>query len=821
MTLYCTLTAEGSGDTIHHRLDGIRLKKGLNPVTAASWTATDSVIQEDMRELYQSAALPEYAYTANMLLSDGRKMLCSERWTFKPGTKHVWVREGKDTSYITLREGAPDSVSVVFHVSGRDSVTGLKKGDSLYFNTGVDSLGVRFGSAVLWRQRLEKQALPTGGFVLPMKAPGAGWKFVPKKVKVFEPGKTTIAVNGFLADSAMPYSGFGYPYFTTQVQGGFKVFGLPFKAAFFAINQRLQSPEEMMRSPLTYFNVSFDANAFMQDTRVETRDINFRNDVLSQEQLLDKQRQRLEHSLDSIRLGYAKPGIEFDTGLVPDPDSLPADTTAMDYSRRDLRRINRLQNRLDGLYADLAEVQRFRKRIEKLPGDKSELPMRDVPQSLQKSAFGQLPGIRRFRNVKNLSVGVVYPKRPVTGLNTNGSLELWGITTELQIKDRVSYYLLYGKSRDLPFYAPNIRVLENGLTYSDQKYTVSLLVSHERSNSLWSLVRPAPATPVEASVYDGGTSQTNYLADARYRLHKNLEVGLATMVNASTIKQPFGLFNQQETVYANVLIGKAQGKVYATYTPQAFFTELDRTWMPNTLRTGSEVSIPFFRDKLRTMAGYELMQTPFAADSTNEVQQHLNKSHAFKFSVSTAFSKAPNLSVSYTPFSGASSSFDQQRAEVMVLTAQTSIWVASLTYNTIAGNSRLTSVLSFQEVKNSIVYDLESGSTSRATDIKNLFGTLNLAHRKNSLNIYLSKRWKDAFTDEIARAAYKRDITDHIALGGAGVAAEQNARQFYSAQALAEYKLKRFVMEAGAGRLFYVNSRSYSIATVGMRYSVF
>jgi len=828
LSLVCTLTAQGSGNTITYRLEGIDLDRGLNPLSASAWTTTDSAISEKLVPLYKTTHLPEYGYAMQAVLYDGNKMLHSDRWAFRSGTKAIVVKQAGDGQYAVLQDSAPDSATVVLFMAGHDSTVSLARDDTLPFGTGVDSLRVLLDSAVLYGQAVRSPVTPRETFAAKVPLPRPEWTFVPKKLKVLEMQKTTVGVKGTLADSTLPYSGFGYPYFTTQVQGGFKLFGLPFKAAFFTINQQWQSPREMMRSPLTYFNVSFDADAFMHDTPVETRDVNFRRDVLSQEQLLNKQRKRLRYSLDSMALIHQKPGFEFAPGPeidanlpAMDTGSLAIDTLQPGYSRRELRRIKRLQKRLEEVNTRFDEVHGFRQRIEKLPADKSELPMRDVPQSLQKNAFGQLPGIRRFRSVRNLSLGVVYPKRAVTGLASNSSLELWGATAELQVKDNVSYYFLYGKSRNLPFYAPNIRVLENGISYANERYALNFMVSHERSNSFLSILRPVPLTPVERSVYNGGASQTNYLADARYKLSKYLEVGVVTMVNASTLKLPFSAFNQQETVFANVLFGKATGRLYATYTPKTFFTELDRTWMPNSLRTGSEINIPFFHDKLRTMAGYELQQTPFAADSANGVQQHLNRNHAFKFSLSTAFAKAPNLSVSYTPFSGASSSFDPQRGQVMVMTAQTSVWVASLTYNAIHGNSKITSVLSFQEVKNSMVYDIATSSTSHATDIKNLFGTFNLTHRKNTLSLYLTRRWKDAFTDEIARLAYKRSITGRLALGVAGMVAEQNNKDLCSAQVLAEYKMSRLGVELGAGRLIYAGARDYSMASFGVSYTVF
>lgn len=820
--LECTFTSVTSGATVSVSKTGIMLEKGLNVPLRGDWNDTITTVPQMLSTWYGTSFLPEYEYTLNMrLLRFGRTIYEESGVYHSPGSL-VQMVETNDSSVLVHRGVIVDTLEVI-QCQKRCDTLWLSPGDTMDVSVRMDSVLVRYKNYTIARPPLpEKRTVPKPSFARPRldTASPSLIDFIPKKIKLLEWRPTSVTIQGFLADSALPYNGYAFPFFTGQVQGGFRVLGIPFQASFFTVNQGFQSAEHMLASPLTYFNVSFDPNALLNETKVETRDVRFRADVLQQEERLDRHRQQLQLSLDSLKQANMPVG---DTSLpAPGLPSVPSDSLSMDvkpqYAWRDRLKARRMEQKLANADLQWERVHAFRQQIEGLEAGQSELSLSQVPESLQKSAFGQHPFIHRLDRLKVLSFGAVYPKRPAYGLGNNAYLELQGMTAELMLRKGLSYYVLYGKSRSLPMYSPTIWVLENGLTHTGRRHVASIVVSHERSNSFGALFRAEAQPATEIPLYGGGTSTTNYIADARYILAEEVEVGVQTLVNSASIRQPFGLLRYQEMLYAMATVRHVRGRVYAAYTPGTYYTELDRTWMPHSLRSGTEVSFPLFRNKLNLLAGYEWLQTPFASDSTAQGLSRQNRNHSFKFAANTNFAKWPNLSVSYTPFVGTNTTFDPQRGELLVMNAATSVFVSSVNYNAIRGNTRFTSLLSFQQISNSVSYQVQSDSVTHVAELQNMTGVVALVKRKYEAKAHASIRWKDGTVDKIMTVEYLRKLGKHLSLGGRVVAAKQNKTPYYSGMLLSAYKLNRTQLRCGTGAMHYPQSRSYLVAEVGVTY---
>lgn len=764
--------------------EAFTVHKSFRELNGVSWKKVDSTISEEQLRLsaISNTRFPEYRYKYEALLMDSAgNVLAVDKGTWRNHGQNIQVESTDSTCRVFYDQEYFSQCTIKVRNKGIWSTPDFADG-SAFVKPTVDSVTVIYEGICVASKQITKPKTAKPDLAQRSIRTDSRLALIP--VKAFGVDRVSVTAGASYAERQYPGSALSTPFYTGGLNAQLNLFGLPFNASAYGLWLRNSEWPSWVNSPQNFFRLEFDKDRFDQqyaldlsdgqvrDAIEKKRNLAIRDQIAQRQMLLKLDSNALPDS--TLQSPLSLPGIPNE---LPDslqsPDSIPTSNLANNKKRLVGFPWLRMFNRKDSLNdasksADkhqkqresfeeqeeesrqkIAEYDRLLHQIDSASAQGSNLSMTEVSPALIKE-FAQAGLInRQLARIQSLEIGSVYPKRYVDEIVPSLN-EYRGASIELTIMKNLDLYTLFGSSRfSISNGSAGSALMEGGLIKRLKSAELSLIVSRETSASPFQRPQDDEAINGQLNSYD----KTYLLFGYDQRIGKIFSAGISGEQRASTLTKLDSLsavgryYAYTEAAYRILNV-----RLYGEYVDQSFFRNIYLGPIPGSLKGGVETGIQLFKGRVSGLFGYETLLQIQNMDSENGSE---TRNSGFKYALSTAFSKVPNVSIAYHPFYTSSRAQFNGNRTIVSFSSQSSLSQATVSYAYTGGKYKLSTAVQAQRITNAITYDIESSEQQVNSQVDALFGTLSAFNERHTYLLSVSHQQLDTSQNQNASVQYE------------------------------------------------------------------
>lgn len=551
---------------------------------------------------------------------------------------------------------------------------------------------------------------------------------------------TSLFLSSEFQNRNLPGDLYTYPYAQIGGTSTISISKRPFtiSGALFLMNEN----ENLFNSAFNYFNVDYN------------------HDVLVQEQLKNLNRSELEAKLNDQKENlfntYLTEKEKFNQELEKFPDSLHTqfkkmieDTLHHSINYNDFLKDSLKQSGLSN--KEIKSLLKYKQRFSEILKEKESL---DQLLSIDSS---MLPAINKDQltsllsqvdqpRIEDLSLGNITPYKNTGSALPSFSPKLKGAQSEIALNDQLSLQLGFAS------------FAENFLTIQDSSFFIMTGVVYRKDRlKVTSNFNYRNNINAENILLD--KNSLNQSTGVELSLFKGLDIGVIVdsyhpLSNKLTIQE-----NYRSEQYINVSLNNTTSmKFYFEQTESNFQNPLELNYTPNTHRYGGEIESTIPKIHTTLLLGLNSQQ--------NNNKSRL-RSLAWNARFQTSFNKWPNISFAYSPFIRINDVVSTVGESLPIPPSnQTEMYLLQLSYNTILGNQKVSSLVSYSMLKSN-TQENNTSLTSNNYRNESILAQLNLFTPKSLATLSFTS-FKNSTSDiqpSIMSLQYLRKITSLSSIG--------------------------------------------------------
>lgn len=784
------------------------------------WSEVDSLLSEDQKALaaWSGQRFPESSYQVEVSLVDVLgDTVAKDKFEYMPPRSLVQaIRSDSGVLLFPGPQWVDSSFLEVEIMPGAKTVVFEDLNDTILLEPSVSRVEVTYNNLRL--QSLELSPEPQ----LKPRLKSADVRSNPKlptvPVRSFSIDLVTLTSGAAFAERQFSGAAIQTPSYHSSLKANLNILGLPFTGTAYGIWLRHSQWPDWLDSPLNYGVLEFDKERFDQQYALDLSDgqvrdavdkkrrLSLRNEIAIDQELLrlDSIEQNGSAGMDTSGLvqnpktGRSKPRwLQFDwlkRRNASRQDSLPEGNGKDLEAQRDHLLKKRQEQR-----EKRAEYDRLLHQIDSAQSAGGGLRVTDLSPSVRKE-FAKAGLInQQMARLQSLEVGNIYPRRYVNEA-VEPTNEYTGVTSELNLMKDLDLYIMSGRSRFSVFgNFERSALAEAGLVKSLGDARLSIIASRE---STAPFLRRRNNTP-EITQNLASFQRTFLILGYEHQLNETFSVGLSAEQRTSTLTNFDSLdFNGRYYAYADASYRILGLRLYGEYVDQSFIRNLYLAPIPGSVKTGLESTLRLFKGYMNASFGYEVLlqsSNPEGAGSSRLANT------GFKYSLSTAFSKAPNVSVSYHPFYTSGRSQLTGGGNIVSFSSRSALSQATLSYAHTGGRFKMHTALQAQRIANAVVYDIETTEREINSQVDVVSAQVSVYNASHMASISASVQELDTLQNQNLSARYEYTFKPFGAGVQAGVGRSRQ-QMVYQFSAILKYGTEGFQANLEPGLLQFADA---------------